>query len=69
MIRGNGCRMNLIKGKRYLDIIRSIQRTVDKLVAWVNRWEMKFIINKCGIMHIGKRNMDFQYQVNNGWVK
>ena len=61
--------MNLIKGKRYLDIIRSIQRTVDKLVAWVNRWEMKFIINKCGIMHIGKRNMDFQYQVNNGWVK
>ena len=29
--------------------IRSMQRTLDKLVAWANRWE------KCGVMHIGEK--------------
>ena len=42
---------------------------MDKLVAWANRWEMKFNINKCGVMHIGKRNLKFQYKMNDGWVK
>ena len=30
---------------------------------------MDFNVNKCGVMHIGKRNLDFQYQMNDGWVK
>ena len=30
---------------------------------------MDFNVNKCGAMHIGKRNLDFQYQMNEGWVK
>ena len=46
-----------------------MQRTLDKLVAWANRWNMDFNINKCGVMQIGKRNLEFQYQMNNGWVK
>ena len=37
-----------------LNDIRSIQRTLDKLVAWANRWEMDFNVNKCGVMSIGK---------------
>ena len=45
--------------------VRSLQRILDKLVAWVNRWGMKFNINKCGMMHIGKRNLEFQYQMIN----
>ena len=39
-----------------LNEIRSMQMTLDKLVAWANRWEMDFNMNKCGVMHIGKRN-------------
>ena len=27
-----------------------MQRTLDKLVVWANRWEMEFNVNKCGIM-------------------
>ena len=27
--------------------VRSLQRTLDKLVAWGNRWEMYFNVNKC----------------------
>ena len=46
-----------------------MQRTLDKLIAWENRWEMDFNVNKCEIMHIGKRNLDFHYQMNDGWVK
>ena len=52
-----------------LNDIRSIQRTLDKLVAWANRWENDFNVNKCRVMHIGKRNLDFQYLMNAGWVK
>ena len=35
--------------------IRSMQRTLDKLVVKANRWEMDFNINKYGIMHIEKK--------------
>ena len=52
-----------------LNDIRSMQRTLYKLVAWANRWEMDFTVKKCGVMYIGKRNLDFQYQMNDGWDK
>ena len=42
--------------------------TLDKLVAWANM-DMAFNVNKCGAMHIGRRNLEFQYQMNDGWVK
>ena len=46
-----------------------MQSTLDRLVAWANRWDMEFIVNKCGVIHTGKRNLGFQYQMNDGWVK
>ena len=30
---------------------------------------MDFNVNKCGVMHVGKRNVEFQYQMNDGWIK
>ena len=30
---------------------------------------MDFNLNKCGVTHIAKRNLDFQYQMNDGWIK
>ena len=30
---------------------------------------MDFNANKYGVMHIGKRNLMFPYQMNDGWVK
>ena len=36
--------------------IRSMQKTLDKLIAWVNRWDMDFNVKKCRVMHIGRRN-------------
>ena len=52
-----------------LNDIRTMQRTLDKLVAWANRQEMDLNVNKSEVMHIGKINLDFQYHMNDGWVK
>ena len=30
---------------------------------------MDFNVNKCGVMHRGKTNLEFQHQMNDGWVK
>ena len=30
---------------------------------------MDFNVNKYKVMHKGKRNLEFQYQVSDGWVK
>ena len=30
---------------------------------------MEFSVSKCGVMDIGKRNVQFQYQINDGWFK
>ena len=30
---------------------------------------MNFKVNKCGVMHIRKRNLEFQYQMNDRWDK
>ena len=49
--------------------IRSIQKTLDKVVAQVNRCDMEFNVNEYGVMNIGKINLEFQYQMNYGWVK
>ena len=52
--------------------IRSMQRTLLKLVAWVNRWDMDFNVNKwnmdlnvikCGVMQIRKKNLEFRWMM------
>ena len=49
-----------------LNHIRSMQRTLVKLVAWANRWDIDYNVNKFGVMIIGKTNLEFQYQMNDG---
>ena len=34
-----------------------MQSSLDKLIDLANRWELDFNVNKCGVMHIGKRNL------------
>ena len=43
--------------------IRSMQRILDKF-TWANSWDLDFNVSKCIIMHIGKMNLEFQYQMN-----
>ena len=43
-----------------LNDIRSMQGTLDRLVAWANEWEMDFNVIKCGVVHVGMGNLEFQ---------
>ena len=54
---------------KFSDDTKYLAERIDKLVAWENRWVLDFNVNNCGVMHIGKSNLEFQYQMNNGWVK
>ena len=42
---------------------------MSKLVAWPNKQDIDFNVNKCGVMYIGKINLEFKYEMNDGWVK
>ena len=37
--------------------IRLMQRTLDRLVAMKNRWDMDFNVNKYGVIYMEKRNL------------
>ena len=41
-----------------------LQRDLDKLVKWSEDWQMKFNVDKCGVLHGGSRNMKFDYVMN-----
>ena len=39
----------------------SMQRDIDNLMEWAERWQMDFNATKCKIMHIGSANPGFHY--------
>ena len=41
-----------------------MQRTLDKLFAWANRWDVEFNVSKCAVMNIRRKNLEYD-----GWVK
>ena len=42
-----------------------IQSDLDRLLEWSNRWQMPFNSSKCMVMHLGKKNMKYQYSMDN----
>jgi len=40
---------------------RRLQEALDALMAWAARWGMAFNASKCKIMHVGRRNPQYQY--------
>ena len=40
---------------------RNFQRDIDTLMNWAVEWKMEFNIDKCKVMHIGKRNVKNTY--------
>ena len=38
-----------------------LQRALDSMAEWAERWGMEFNVNKCKIMHLGKNNPEFEY--------
>ena len=40
---------------------RKMQEIINNLVAWADKWAMKFNATKCKILHVGKNNPRFEY--------
>ncbi len=41
----------------------SMQEDVNKISLWSDRWEMPFDVNKCQVLHVGTRNIKFDYEM------
>jgi len=39
-----------------------LQNDLDVLGNWAVKWQMKFNVEKCKVMHYGKRNIEFEYR-------
>ena len=43
---------------------KALQSDLDQLTRWASRWQMKFNVEKCKVLHIGSNNNQFQYSMN-----
>ena len=43
-----------------------LQRDLDRLVQWSEVWQMKFNVDKCKVMHLGRGNSGGNYMMNGG---
>ena len=51
-----------------LEDVVAFQRDIDRLVAWGEKWQMEFNIDKCKQMHIGRHNLEFGYEMDGRWL-
>ena len=57
---------NVTKGLQEMEINgeedrTKLQTTLDRLVKWAEDWGMKFNVDKCKIMHVGRKNPRYEY--------
>jgi len=38
-----------------------MQDDLDRLMEWADKWQMKFNVSKCKVMHVGLTNPRFLY--------
>jgi len=50
-----------IKG---IEDFQQLQNDIDKLLAWANKWQLRFNISKCYILHIGPPHGYGEYNIH-----
>jgi ribonuclease P/MRP protein subunit RPP40 len=46
-----------------------LRRDLEKLCSWAEKWQMAFNVEKCKVMHIGKKNSGAKYRMGNEEIK
>ncbi len=46
-----------------------LQQNIVKLIGSGDKWQMEFITNKCNVIHICKKNINFEYKMGNKWFE
>ena len=41
-----------------------LQKIIENLSSWANKWQMRFNVGKCKILHLGKNNPQQQYSMD-----
>ena len=42
-----------------------LQEDINKQVEWANKWQRRFNVDKCSVMHIGHNNIQSNYNMSN----
>ena len=50
---------------RHPDDIIELQEDIKMLEDWANKWQMKFNVGKCAVMHNGHNNLNGNYTTSN----
>ena len=45
-----------------------VQRNLDKLNSWADRWQMEFNTVKCKVRHVGRNNGNFISEMQGQWL-
>jgi len=38
-----------------------LQKDLDTIIVWVDKWEMNFNVGKCKVMHVGRTSLKKSY--------
>ena len=40
-----------------------LQKDVDKVTDWTDKWLMRLNASKCKVMHLGRKNLHSEYEI------
>ena len=52
-----------------LDNVLKLQQDLNKIAGWAEKWEMSFNLDKCLVMHIGTKNIQYNYTMQGNNIK
>ena len=67
-IKNNICKLFADDCKLYCEILREgndnlMQRDLTNLELWSKKWQLLFNIDKCKVMHVGRKNPQLSYSL------
>lgn len=62
------CKMYADDTKVYRQVVtdedrEKLQKDLDELVKWADKWQLRFNAEKCKVLHLGSKNSNFQYSM------
>ena len=46
-----------------------MQENLNRICEWAKKWQMSFNVKKCRVMHVGKKNIRYDYTMNGSEVE
>jgi len=46
-----------------------MQEDLDRLIEWADKWQMRFDVSQCKVMHVGKKNPRHSYYMSSNGLR